>query len=160
MVPFGCRVCLPSGVFTGATCLAAVKFLPLRSPPSFPSSWPRCVQVKYFFGVDVPRKDAVQEQLKTLFDAIHDFKWREYVMGVSLLLLLILLKRASTYSKRLVWLRAIGPLCVCVFGISLVAGGNIDQYGEIETIMDIPAGGSCRCPAPYMVPAGFVASHC
>jgi hypothetical protein len=105
-----------------------------------------CVQVKYLLGVSVPRQDAVHDQLKTLLNALEDFKWREYVMGVSMLLLLVLFKRISSYSKRLAWLRALGPLTVCALGIILVASANIDEFDEINTIKKIPAGAQ-RCRA-------------
>jgi hypothetical protein len=61
-------------------------------------------------------------------------------MGVSLLLLLIILKRVSNLNSKLFIVRAIGPLAVCIFGMSLVIGQNIDKWAEIKTIQTIPAG--------------------
>jgi sulfate transporter 4 len=127
------------------------------------------VQVKYLLGVSVPRQDAVHEQLKTLLNALEDFRWREYVMGVSMLLLLVLFKRISSYSKRLAWLRALGPLTVSALGIILVASANIDEFDEINTIKKIPAGAqqrrgrwtpACARPASPVLPRASCGATC
>jgi hypothetical protein len=45
----------------------------------------------------VPRKDTVHEQLKGYIVNMHQFKWQEYLMGASLLLLLLIIKHLGKW---------------------------------------------------------------
>ncbi len=66
-------------------------------------------------------------------------RWQEFVMGMSLLIFLQVLKYLSTrYKKRLFWLRSTGPLLVSVIGILTVKIGNLSD--TIRTVKSIPSG--------------------
>ncbi|GAB4822844.1 hypothetical protein N2152v2_009890 [Parachlorella kessleri] len=77
-------------------------------------------QVKYILGISIPRADKIIEQFDNIFGAISGFQWREFVMGMAFIFLLMLFKFLGSRYKRLFWLRAIGPLTVCVISIALM----------------------------------------
>lgn len=93
-------------------------------------------QTKFFFGyntysyvqnkktitVNFPRQDGIQLQLGTIFNHnwIATFKWREFIMGGTFLVILLLFKTLGKRVKKLFFLRAIGPLFVAVLGIAIV----------------------------------------
>lgn len=103
-------------------------------------------QVKYILGLSIPRADNLHEQLKLIFQNLDQFSWREFVMGVSFMLVLILFRFLSRKYRRLGFLRSVGPLTVSVISIALM---NIFGWYEasepcgkppIKPIGDIPTG--------------------
>ena len=63
-------------------------------------------------------------QLRNLFSKewLAVFKWRDFVMAVSWLALLLVMKEAGKRSRRLVFLKALGPLTVTGLSIAVTAG--------------------------------------
>lgn len=63
-------------------------------------------------------------QLRNLFSKewLAVFKWRDFVMATSWLLLLLLMKEAGKRSRKLVFLKALGPLTVTGLSIAVTAG--------------------------------------
>lgn len=77
-------------------------------------------QVKYILGISTPRADKLVEQMEIIFDNISGFNWREFCMGMSFILILLVFRTASRKIKRLAFLRSLGPLTVCVLSIALM----------------------------------------
>ena len=102
-------------------------------------------QIKYITGQKLPRADTAYENLKLVFMNFNLFKWREFVMGMSFIILLLLFKfLAKRYNRRLFWLQFAGPLTVCIISIAVM---NIwDLYVQYP---DNPQ-------TPYIKPVGKI----
>jgi sulfate transporter 4 len=87
----------------------------------------------------VPRKDTVHEQIKDYLANMHQFRWQEYLMGGSLLLLMLLIKHCGKRYPRLKWMRPLGPITACVVGLVAVSAGNLTAKG-IKVVGSIPKG--------------------
>ena len=100
-------------------------------------------QVKYMLGLKIPRADNIQENLEHIFDGLDQFSWEEFCMGMSFVLILLIFRVLSRRVKRLGFLRALGPLTVCILSIALM---NIfkwyrpDDEPVIDPIGEIPRG--------------------
>ena len=68
--------------------------------------------------------DRVVSQLRNLFSKewLAVFKWRDFVMASAWLVLLLIMKEAGKRSRRLVFLKALGPLTVTGLSIAVTAG--------------------------------------
>jgi sulfate transporter 4 len=113
-------------------------------------------QVKFLFGYDrlpsplpggkpisFPRADNLQDNLANLFskDWLAQFKWIDLAMGLAWLAILIFMKEAGKLSRRLVWLRAFGPLSVTILSTALTAGLRLDQMPhKVKTVGIVPKG--------------------
>ncbi|KAF8066266.1 SULTR2 [Scenedesmus sp. PABB004] len=111
-------------------------------------------QLKYILGFSVPRADRLHELVRLYLEGMDGFVWQEYVMGVSLLTLLLTMKRApppppppaqffGKRSPQLKWLRPLGPISACAIAIVAVVAGGLQNRG-IRTVGRIPTG----LPAP------------
>ena len=112
----------PVGVESGTHSLSLFLSLP-APPPLFLSTNNK--QVPQF--IPFPRghaDDRMINQLRNLFSKewLAVFKWRDFVMAVSWLALLLLMKEAGKRSRRLVFLKALGPLTVTGLSIAVTAG--------------------------------------
>ena len=58
-----------------------------------------CAQVKYILGYNIPHVDRIQDLVYNLVANAHKFQWREFVMGVAWIVLLLLIKNAPRYNK-------------------------------------------------------------
>lgn len=101
-------------------------------------------QVKYILGYGTrPGHDRIQEYISIYIDEVTNFKWQEFVMGTSLLALLIFMKELGKKGgKKYKWLmfaRPLGPITAVVIAMLAVAIGNLDQKG-IRTVGKIPEG--------------------
>jgi sulfate transporter 4 len=77
-------------------------------------------QVKYLLGLKVPRYDRLQESMKSLTDNISLWNWRELVMGLAWLVILEACKFVGRKYRRLIYIRAIGPLLVTIISIAIM----------------------------------------
>ena len=77
-------------------------------------------QVKYILGITTPRADNIINQMEYIFDNISGFNWREFCMGMSFILILLVFRTASRKVKKLAFLRSLGPLTVCILSIALM----------------------------------------
>ncbi|PSC69015.1 sulfate transporter [Micractinium conductrix] len=77
-------------------------------------------QVKYILGLKLPRSDTLQGNLEAIFDNIAKFQWREFCMGMAFIFLLLSFTYLSRTYKRLHFLKALGPLSVCIISIALM----------------------------------------
>ena len=58
-----------------------------------------CAQVKYILGYNIPHVDRIQDLIYSLVENAHSFKWREFVMGILWIVLLLLIKSAPRLNK-------------------------------------------------------------
>lgn len=79
-------------------------------------------QVKYITGQKLPRADTLYTNLNLVFNNMDKFKWQEFIMGMSFIILLVAFKLISKRYKRVFWLNSIGPLTVCIISIALMNG--------------------------------------
>ena len=72
--------------------------------------------------------DRMINQLRNLFSRewLAVFKWRDFVMAVSWLALLLVMKEAGKRSRKLVFLKALGPLTVTGISIAVTAGLHLN----------------------------------
>lgn len=68
--------------------------------------------------------DRIINQIRNLFSKewLAVFKWRDFVMAISWLALLLIMKEAGKRSRKLVFLKALGPLTVTGLSIAVTAG--------------------------------------
>jgi len=97
-------------------------------------------QIKYILGYSIkPAKDVLNQILKEYIDKARNFKWQEFIMGCTLLMLLVAMKEGGKRFKRLRWLRTLGPISACIVGLLAVIIGHVDDYG-IRVVGNIPKG--------------------
>jgi sulfate transporter 4 len=68
----------------------------ILTPPTHPPTPPTHAQVKYILGLKLPRADTLIEQLRLIFSNLNQFSWREFLMGMSFLLLLVVMKHLGS----------------------------------------------------------------
>jgi low affinity sulfate transporter 2 len=95
--------------------------------------------VRYILGYAVPRTDTLQATIKVLLANISKFNWREFVMGMSMIMYLVALKLISKRYKKAFWISALGPISTCVAGIVAVVALNLQDKG-IRIVEKIPQG--------------------
>lgn len=96
-------------------------------------------QVKYILGYKVKRSDRLHQVLKNIFADIEKFNHKTFLMGMSGIFTLLLLKHIGKKYKRFSWVRALGPLFVCTVSIIVTYAGKLDEDG-IPIIAEIPSG--------------------
>lgn len=104
-----------------------------------------CSQVKYLFGLhDMGRTENLIVFFEQFAEYIHEFSWREFLMGMSFLLILVVFKYCGQHYKKLNFMRAIGPLTVCILSIAIM---NIFKLYEEPNTTN-----------PYIKPVGTIPS--
>ena len=96
-------------------------------------------QVKYILGIKIPRSDQLVESLQLIFSNLQGFNWREFSMGMSFIFLLLALQFTAKKIKKLQWLKALGPLLVCIISIIVMNAGGYYK---------VPAAPPTAAPAP------------
>ncbi len=114
-------------------------------------------QVKYILGIKLPRSDQLVESLHLIFSNLSGFSWREFSMGMSFIFILLAFQFMSKKVKKLVWLKALGPITVCVLSIILMnAFGwyKVPAAPAAAPTAAVPAPGFfAPVPAPEFAPA-------
>lgn len=96
-------------------------------------------QVKYIVGYDVKGGKILHEVLGNLIKDIDKFQWQTFLMGVSGIVALVVMKSIGKRSPKLKWVRAMGPLTVTALSIVITWAGGLDKKG-IPIVGDIPKG--------------------
>lgn len=91
--------------------------------------------------------------LKDYFTKTEEFKWREFIMGMTLITILLSMKEASRRVPKLKFLRPLGPITACIIAIAVVLIGDFKdakckynaEEGEewpacIEVVGFVPSG--------------------
>lgn len=96
-------------------------------------------QVKYIVGYDVKGGKKLHEVLGNLIKDMDKFQWKTFLMGVSGIVILVVMKTIGKRSPKLKWVRAMGPLTVSALSIIITWVGGLDKKG-IPIVGDIPKG--------------------
>ncbi|XP_042489318.1 sulfate transporter 4.1, chloroplastic-like isoform X1 [Macadamia integrifolia] len=94
-------------------------------------------QVKYFLGYDIVRSSKIVPLVKSIISGIDEFSWPPFVMGTSILVLLLVMKHLGKSYKYLRFLRAAGPITAVFVGTIFV---KIFKPSSISVVGDIPQG--------------------
>ena len=96
-------------------------------------------QVKYLFGYDIPKSDVLHEVIQNIIAGIDQFNYKTFLVGgIGVLVLLAMKHIGKTYPK-CKWVRAAGPLTVCVVSIVLNVIFDLESKG-IPVVGAIPKG--------------------
>lgn len=88
-------------------------------------------QLRYLFGLEIPRFEYLHETAYYLFTHLYDVHWLSFAVCVSAILLMLLMKR---------WLPVLpGALLATILGILVVLIFQLDDYG-LTVVGNIPAG--------------------
>ncbi|XP_043814269.1 sulfate transporter 4.1, chloroplastic isoform X2 [Manihot esculenta] len=104
-------------------------------------------QAKYFLGYDVVRSSKIVPLVKSIISGVDKFSWPPFVMGFSILAVLLVMKHLGKSRKPLRFLRAAGPLTAVILGTTFV---KIFHPSSISLVGEIPQG----LPS-FSVPKGF-----
>lgn len=96
-------------------------------------------QVKYIVGYDVKGGKKLHEVLANIFADIDKFSWKTFLVGMTGLAMLLVMKRIGKSYPKLKWVRAVGPLAVSALSILVAWAADLDAKG-VPTIRHIPKG--------------------
>ncbi|WCJ19512.1 sulfate transporter 4.1 [Euphorbia peplus] len=94
-------------------------------------------QIKYFLGYDVVRSSKIVPLIKSIISGIDGFSWPPFVMGSSILAIILVMKHLGKSRKEFRFLRAAGPLTAVVLGTTFV---KIFRPPSISLVGEIPQG--------------------
>ncbi|XP_072958799.1 probable sulfate transporter 4.2 isoform X2 [Typha angustifolia] len=108
-------------------------------------------QAKYFLGYSVERSSKFLPLAKSIIDGAGDFSWPPFVMGSTILAIILLMKHMGSSKKSLRFLRASGPLTAVMLGTAFV---KIFRPSSISVVGEIPQG-----LPEFHIPRGFQYAH-
>lgn len=128
-----------SGFMTGAATLIGLtqmRYLfgyDARRNPAWTASSPKSVP-QYLPFPRGQADDRLINQVKNLFSRewLAVFKWRDFVMGLAWIALLLAMKEVGKRSKRLVFVKALGPLTVAGLSIAVTAGLHLQCDPKVK----------------------------
>ncbi|KAF2295977.1 hypothetical protein GH714_035482 [Hevea brasiliensis] len=94
-------------------------------------------QAKYFLGYDVVRSSKIVPLVKSIISGMDKFSWPPFVMGSSILAVLLFMKHLGKSRKQFRFLQASGPLTAVILGTTLV---KIFHPSSISLVGEIPQG--------------------
>ncbi|KAL8257579.1 hypothetical protein R6Q59_029620 [Mikania micrantha] len=94
-------------------------------------------QAKYYLGYDIVRSSEIIPLLKSIISGVDKFSWPPFVMGSTILAIMLIMKELGKTRKNLRFLRAAGPLTAVVLGTTFV---KIYHPSSISLVGDIPQG--------------------
>jgi sulfate transporter 4 len=96
-------------------------------------------QFKYILGYNVPNTDKLPQLLKNLILNISKFNYKTFVLGCLCIMCIVGMKNLGMTYKRFHWIKALGPLTVCVVTILVSWLADLSSLG-IPTVTHIPSG--------------------
>ncbi|KAL7588187.1 sulfate transporter 4.1, chloroplastic [Lactuca sativa] len=94
-------------------------------------------QAKYFLGYSIVRSSEIIPLVKSIISGADKFSWPPFVMGLTILAIMLTMKQLGKTRKNLRFLRAGGPLTAVVLGTTFV---KIFHPSSISLVGDIPQG--------------------
>ncbi|KAM0010043.1 putative SLC26A/SulP transporter, STAS domain, sulfate anion transporter, STAS domain superfamily [Helianthus debilis subsp. tardiflorus] len=94
-------------------------------------------QAKYFLGYSVERSSEIIPLVKSIISGADQFSWPPFVMGFTILAIMLIMKHLGKTRKSLRFLRAAGPLTAVVLGTIIV---KIFHPSSISLVGNIPQG--------------------
>ncbi|KAI7753592.1 hypothetical protein M8C21_021426, partial [Ambrosia artemisiifolia] len=94
-------------------------------------------QAKYFLGYSVERSSEIIPLVRSIISGADKFSWPPFVMGSTILAIMLIMKHLGKTRKSLRFLRAAGPLTAVVLGTAFV---KIFHPSSISLVGNIPQG--------------------
>ncbi|XP_008777963.4 sulfate transporter 4.1, chloroplastic-like [Phoenix dactylifera] len=94
-------------------------------------------QTKYLLGYNIDRSSEIVPLAKSIIAGAEKFSWPPFVMGSTILSVIILMKHLGKTKKNLRFLRSSGPLLAVILGTSFM---KIFQPSSISVVGEIPQG--------------------
>nr|XP_043636787.1 sulfate transporter 4.1, chloroplastic-like isoform X1 [Erigeron canadensis] len=94
-------------------------------------------QAKYFLGYSVERSSEIIPLVRSIISGADKFSWPPFVMGSTILAIMLTMKHLGKTRKNLRFLRAAGPLTAVVLGTTFV---KIFHPSSISLVGNIPQG--------------------
>ncbi|KAJ9175652.1 hypothetical protein P3X46_014189 [Hevea brasiliensis] len=94
-------------------------------------------QAKYFLGYEVVRSSKIVPLIKSIISGMDKFSWPPFVMGSSILAVLLFMKHLGKSRKQFRFIQAAGPLTAVILGTTLV---KIFHPSSISLVGKIPQG--------------------
>ncbi|KAD4586063.1 hypothetical protein E3N88_23664 [Mikania micrantha] len=104
-------------------------------------------QAKYFLGYDVDKSSKIIPLVNSIISGADQFSWPPFMMGSSILAIILIMKQLGKTRKNLRFLRAAGPLTAVALGTAFV---KIFHPSSISLVGDIPQG-----LPPFSIPKDF-----
>jgi sulfate transporter 4 len=96
-------------------------------------------QLKYMLGYNVPGTDKLPQLLKSLIMDISKFNYKTFLLGCLCIMCILGIKHVGMTYTRYNWMKALGPITVCVITILVSWLADLSALG-IPTITSIPPG--------------------
>ncbi|XP_020252598.1 sulfate transporter 4.1, chloroplastic-like isoform X2 [Asparagus officinalis] len=94
-------------------------------------------QAKYFLGYNIERSSKIVPLAKSIIAGAENFSWPPFVMGSTILAIILLTKYLGRTKKNFRYLRASGPLTAVILGTTFV---KIFHPSSIAVVGEIPQG--------------------
>ncbi|CAH2053897.1 unnamed protein product [Thlaspi arvense] len=94
-------------------------------------------QLKYFLGYNVSRSSKLLPVVESIIAGADQFKWPPFLLGSTILVILLVMKHVGKAKKELQFIRAAGPLTGLVLGTTIA---KVLHAPSISLVGDIPQG--------------------
>ncbi|KAK8952930.1 putative sulfate transporter 4.2 [Platanthera guangdongensis] len=94
-------------------------------------------QAKYFLGYNIERSSKIVPLAKSIIAGVGNFSWPPFLMGSTILVIILLMKHLGRTKKNLRFLRASGPLTAVILGTVFV---KMYHPPSIAVVGEIPQG--------------------
>ncbi|GAB5356975.1 hypothetical protein AAMO2058_000334100 [Amorphochlora amoebiformis] len=97
-------------------------------------------QVRNILGFSIERSQFIYITLGEIFNNIQKTNPVQAVLGFTFFFMLVASKHIARHYKAFSFLRALGPLILCVLASGIVAAANLDETHDVTVIGDVPSG--------------------
>ncbi|KAL0855149.1 hypothetical protein Bca101_060301 [Brassica carinata] len=94
-------------------------------------------QLKYFLGYNVSRSSKIVPLVESVIAGADQFKWPPFLLGSTILVILLVMKHVGKANKELQFIRAAGPLTGLALGTTIA---KVFHSPSISLVGDIPQG--------------------
>ncbi|XP_010486972.1 PREDICTED: probable sulfate transporter 4.2 isoform X2 [Camelina sativa] len=94
-------------------------------------------QLKYFLGYSVSRSSKIVPLIESIIAGADQFKWPPFLLGSTILIILLVMKHVGKAKKELQFVRAAGPLTGLALGTTIA---KVFHPPFISLVGDIPQG--------------------
>ncbi|XP_010499116.1 PREDICTED: probable sulfate transporter 4.2 isoform X2 [Camelina sativa] len=94
-------------------------------------------QLKYFLGYSVSRSSKIVPLIESIIAGADQFKWPPFLLGSTILVILLVMKHVGKAKKELQFVRAAGPLTGLALGTTIA---KVFHPPSISLVGDIPQG--------------------
>ncbi|EOA31998.1 hypothetical protein CARUB_v10015239mg [Capsella rubella] len=94
-------------------------------------------QLKYFLGYSVSRSSKIVPIIESIIAGADQFKWPPFLLGSTILVILLVMKHVGKAKKELQFVRAAGPLTGLALGTAIA---KVFHPPSISLVGDVPQG--------------------